>query len=175
MIIGIIVSIYISKRLYRIIDSNLDIKNKSYKPLIIGILIYILVNNIIGIIPYSLTITRRIKYTLILSFILIIGITIESITRRRFGFINKFIPKGINKIMAILIMIIELFSYFLRILTLSIRLTANLTSGHLILMIISTFPLSEYLLIPLIILEIGVSIIQAFVFMLLIQLYLDQI
>jgi F-type H+-transporting ATPase subunit a len=72
-------------------------------------------------------------------------------------------------------MIIEIFSYILRILTLSLRLTANMIAGHMIIKVISTFILNEYLLIPFIFLEIGISILQAYVFLLLLSSYINEI
>lgn len=72
-------------------------------------------------------------------------------------------------------MIIEIISYILRIITLSLRLTANMIAGHMIIKIITTFILNEYILIPILILEIGIAILQAYVFILLLTSYFNEI
>ncbi|MFN7834790.1 MAG: F0F1 ATP synthase subunit A [Burkholderiaceae bacterium] len=163
------------KKYYKNIYKIIEIQRKEYKNILIFIFIYILINNILGLLPYIENRNSKIKNTIYITFILIIGLTLKSIYLRGYTFINKFRPKGINKIIGIFIMIIEIFSYILRILTLSLRLTANMIAGHMIIKVISTFILNEYLLIPFIFLEIGISILQAYVFLLLLSSYINEI
>ena len=72
-------------------------------------------------------------------------------------------------------MIIEIFSFLSRIISLSIRLTANIISGHILINIINKYWINIFLLFPILILELGVALIQAYVFALLIGFYLKEI
>ena len=149
------------------------IKEK-YRIYVKGIFIFILVNNIMGIIVYNKTKTSNIKEIIGITFMIIIGITIISIKEKRL--IQKFIPKNIPKGIIPLISIIEIMSYLLRIITLAFRLTTNLLAGHMILGIIGNIEyIGIMIIIPIIILEIGVSVIQAYVFTLLTSIYIKEI
>jgi ATP synthase subunit 6 len=115
---------------------------------------------------------------------IIIGVTLIGIIQHKFKFINLFIPKGINKFIIPIISFIEIISYISRIVSLSIRLTANMVAGHTILSIISSFGLylslsfNVLLIVPIIILililELGVAIIQAYVFAILTTTYIKD-
>ena len=175
------------KALQEIVVSILPGKsNEKYIPLIINIFYFILLNNIIGLIPYSFTTTSHMAITLTLSLAIIIGVKKHSL-----GFFNLFLPSGLNKgfirILIPLIFLIEFISYFTRIISLSVRLTANMMSGHTLLKIIANFGLqytSFYpyvfvlipllILIPVVILELGVAIIQAYVFTMLTASYIKD-
>lgn len=169
---------------YNFIIDIITIRGNKYYPIIINIFIFILINNIIGLIPYSITTTSQIIVTFILSNSIIIGVTIIGILEHSYKFINLFIPKGISIYILPLITIIEIISYISRIISLSLRLTANMIAGHTIIYIISSFGLllslfnKIVLIIPILILililEIGVSIIQAFVFSILTATYIKN-
>jgi ATP synthase subunit 6 len=162
----------------------LSIKGNFYYPLIINLLIFILFNNLLGLIPYSFTSTSQIIITLLLSVSIIIGVTIIGIIKHKFKFIYLFIPKGLSIFITPIISFIEIISYLSRVISLSIRLTANMVAGHTILTIISSFGLyfslsfNIFFLIPLLliilILEIGVAIIQAYVFAILTTTYIKD-
>lgn len=165
--------------------------NEKYIPLIINIFLFILLNNLIGLIPYSFTTTSHMAITLTLSLSIIIGVTFIGFKKHSIGFFNLFIPSGLNKgfirILIPLIFVIEIISYLTRIISLSVRLTANMMSGHTLLKIIANFGLqytyfSPYvfvlipllILIPVVILELGVAIIQAYVFTMLTVSYIKD-
>ena len=180
------------KALQEIVVSILPGKsNEKYIPLIINIFYFILLNNIIGLIPYSFTTTSHMAITLTLSLAIIIGVTFIGFKKHSLGFFNLFLPSGLNKgfirILIPLIFLIEFISYFTRIISLSVRLTANMMSGHTLLKIIANFGLqytSFYpyvfvlipllILIPVVILELGVAIIQAYVFTMLTASYIKD-
>jgi len=161
---------------------------KKYIPLLITIFLFILTNNIIGLIPYSFTTTAHIILTLTMSLSIMIGVTIIGVKKHKLKFIKLFIPQGLNegyiRLIIPLIFLIEVISYLIRVISLSVRLTANLMSGHTLLKIIANFGLKYSLLFPIVIfipffllcaiyiLEIGVSIIQAYVFTLLTTTYI---
>lgn len=203
-IISILISIYIIYNTPGILSNKREIISKllyirieniiremlgktKYIPLIYSIFIMILINNIIGLIPYSYTITSHIIYTIYISSIIIIGTTYIGIVKHKLNFYKLFIPSGLTggTIYIIpLIFIIEIISYISRIISLSVRLTANMISGHLLLHIITNFGihLSIYLLVipillllPIYILEFAVCIIQSYVFTILIISYIKDV
>ena len=147
----------------------------SFSPLINSIFILVLINNLIGLIPYSFTTTSHFSLTLSLSLTIIGGITYKHLQNVNFSLIKwilGFTPSvNLPKPLLILITFIEILSYFMRIFSLAIRLSANLISGHILLYIISYFSIISYLVLPLYLLEIAISFIQSFVFVLLISTY----
>lgn len=164
---------------------------EKYIPLIINIFFFILLNNLIGLIPYSFTTTSHMAITLTLSLSIIIGVTFIGFKKHSIGFFKLFIPSGLNKgfikILIPLIFLIELISYLTRIISLSVRLTANMMSGHTLLKIIANFGLQYtsfypyvfvliplFILIPVVVLEFGVAIIQAYVFTMLTASYIKD-
>ena len=165
--------------------------NEKYIPLIMNIFLFILLNNLIGLIPYSFTTTSHMAITLTLSLSIIIGVTFIGFRKHSIGFLKLFIPSGLNKgfikLLIPLIFVIELISYLTRIISLSVRLTANMMSGHTLLKIIANFGLQYtyfypyffvliplVILIPVVILELGVAIIQAYVFTMLTASYIKD-
>lgn len=192
----------ILESIYRDILSN-DKRYSKYLPILISLFLFLLFNNVLGLIPYSFTITSHIIITITLSLSIVLGITILGFQIHRISFFKLFIPSGLNKgnikYIIPLIFFIELLSYFIRIISLSVRLTANIMSGHTLLKIVSNFSLSLYqfffsqlhliyiiftpiiLFLPLFfisgiyLLEIAVAFIQSYVFTLLTLTYLKDI
>lgn len=162
----------------------LTVKGNKYLPWLLTLFMFILMNNLLGLIPYSFTTTSQIIITTVLSTTIMIGVTIIGLKNLKLKFFKLFIPSGIPIGIIPLIFIIELISYLSRIISLSVRLSANMISGHTILSIISTFGYKLSLipqiiiLLPIIgliyILEIGVGIIQAYVFIILTATYIKD-
>ena len=159
-----------------------------YIPMIISIFLFTLVNNLIGLVPYSFTTTSHIIITWLISMTIVIGTTIIGISKHGRGFIRLFIPSGLNegvtKYIIPLIFIIEIISYLSRVISLSVRLTANMISGHLLLHIVTNFGLHLSLifffiplliLFPLYILELAVAVIQSYVISVLIVSYIKDV
>jgi ATP synthase subunit 6 len=161
---------------------------KKYIPFIIAIFFFILTNNVIGLIPYSFTTTAHFIVTITMSLTIMIGVTIIGIVKHKHKFIFLFIPNGLNqgliKLIIPFIFCIEILSYLIRVISLSVRLAANLISGHTLLKIIANFGLKYTISLPILmvipvillsaiyLLEIGVAIIQAYVFTLLTSTYI---
>lgn len=178
------------KKIEEIGKDMLPIVYKKYIPFIISIFVFILLNNIIGLIPYSFTTTAHLIFTLTMSLTIMIGVTLIGITKHKFQFIKLFIPKGLDKggikFIIPLIFFIEIISYLIRVISLSVRLTANLMSGHTLLKIVANFGLKYsitfpflfiipiFLLSAIYLLEIGVAMIQAYVFSLLTTTYIKD-
>ena len=179
--------------LYKIIDllqkeiiSVINIKSNKFLPFLLSLFIFLVLNNVIGLIPYSFTTTSQIIITLLLSFSIILGVTIIGILIHKFHFVHLFIPKGVPLPFLFLMIPIEIISYVSRIISLSIRLSANMISGHCILYIISSFSIKlaslfflKYLLfVPILLLifflELGVCIIQAYIFTILSSIFIKD-
>nr|QNR39873.1 ATP synthase F0 subunit 6 [Cyanidiococcus yangmingshanensis]UNJ18945.1 ATP synthase F0 subunit 6 [Cyanidioschyzonaceae sp. 2 FvB-2021] len=173
-----------------IILDNLGKKGERYFPLIFTIFIILLVCNIIGLIPYSFTVTSHIFFTFGLAFAVFVGINIIGIKEHGFHFFAIFLPKGAPLTILPLLVVIEFISYIVKVFTLAIRLFANMTSGHTLLKIIAGFSwtlltlggfLSLLHLFPLLILfvliglELGIAFLQAYVFALLVCIYLNDV
>lgn len=160
-----------------------------YLPFIYSTFIFILIANLIGNVPYSYTITSSIIVSIGLSFTLIIGVTILGLSIHKIHFLSFFIPAGTPLALVPLLVLIELLSYISRAFSLGIRLFSNITAGHTLMKILSTFLYKMFAggivlfivtLIPFTIflaiigLEIAVSFIQAYVFTLLLLSYIKD-
>lgn len=166
------------------------IKNTKYFPFIFSIFFFILFNNLFGLLPYSFTTTSHLVINFTFSLSIILGTTILGLYLHKFKFFLLFVPSGLNKgkekFILPLIILIEIVSYLSRVISLSVRLTANMLSGHILLSLISSFGfkliayssvsliLPVLLLFPFFLLEIGIAFIQSYVFSLLTASYIKD-
>lgn len=180
----------IHKMIIMLLKENFKNKNySSFFPFIVTIFIFILAINLMGLIPYSFTATSHLMLTLTLSLSSFIGINILSIKKYGIEFFSLFMPAGTNLMLAFLLVPIELISYLVKPISLSIRLFANLMAGHTLLKVVAGFAFSLMtlgglfiflhfipllILIPLYALELGVAMIQSFVFAILLCIYLND-
>lgn len=165
-------------------EEVLTLLGNNYISFITSLFFFLFLNNILGLIPYSFTTTSQIIITFVMSSGIIIGVTFTGVIKHNWKFIMLFIPQGIPIPLVPIIFIIEIISYLSRIISLSVRLTANMVSGHILLVIISTFGYkigligSILVFIPILIifyiLELGVAIIQGFVFSVLTATYIKD-
>lgn len=161
--------------------------NEIYLPFVYSLFFFILIGNLISNVPYSFAITASGVVSLGLSLTIFIGVTILALSIHGIKFFSFFIPAGTPLALVPLLVIIELISYLARAVSLGVRLFANLVAGHTLLKILSTYlydlftgsliiaiitlvPFTIFL--ALIGLELAVSLIQAFVFTLLVCSYL---
>lgn len=160
-----------------------------YLPFIYSIFIFILVSNLVGNVPYSFAITSSIVVSIGLSFTIVLGVTILGLSIHKIHFFSFFIPAGTPLALVPLLVLIELISYIARAFSLGIRLFANITAGHTLMKILSTFLYQLFsggvlvfliTLIPFALflaitgLELAVSFIQAYVFTLLLLSYIKD-
>jgi ATP synthase subunit 6 len=142
-----------------------------------------------GLIPYSFTLTSHLIVTFFISLSIFIGINIICARLHGIRMFALFLPSGTSVLLAFLLVPIELISYIFKPVSLSIRLFANMMAGHTLLKVIAGFAyvlmgnggllfLIQYvpllILIPLFGLELGVALIQSFVFSILICIYLND-
>ena len=119
------------------IDDNVGHEGREYFPFIFTLFIFILLGNLLGLIPYGFTFTSHIIVTFAMAAVVFIGVTIIGIARHGFHFLSFFVPHGVPWPLLILLVPIELLSYIIRPFTLSIRLFANMMAGHTMLAIFS--------------------------------------
>lgn len=168
------------------IDSK---KGQLYFPFIYTLFVFILVNNLIGMIPYSFASTSHFVLTFWLSFTIVLGATILGFQKHGLKFFSLLVPAGCPLALLPLLVLIEFISYLSRNVSLGLRLGANIMSGHMLLNILAGFTYNIITsgiiffflgLIPLgfIIafsgLEIGIAFIQAQVFVVLTSSYIKD-
>ncbi len=168
---------------------NVGKEGLKYFPLIFSLFTFILIANLLGMIPYSFTVTSHIIVTFGLSLSIFIGVTLIGFYTHKIHFFSILLPSGTPLVLSFFLVIIELISYVARAFSLAIRLFANLMSGHSLLKILAGFAWSMlsiggifYLLslVPLVVvfavtgLEIGIAMLQAYVFTILTCLYLND-
>lgn len=156
---------------------------RKYFPLIFTTFIFVLFSNLFGMLPYSFTVTSHIAVTFGLGFSIFIIINIIAFYIHGIKFLKFFLPSGIPTIMAPMIVLIEIFTYLARPLTLGIRLAANMIAGHVLLKVLASFVIMlgvwfGWLPIPFTILitgfEIFVAVLQAYIFTILLCVYLND-
>jgi F-type H+-transporting ATPase subunit a len=162
------------------VDTNAGHGAEAFFPFVFTLFTFILFSNLLGLIPYSFTVTSHIIVTFALAAVVFIGVTTVGIAKHGFHFLRLFVPEGVPIVLLLLLVPIELLSYFIRPFTLSIRLFANMLAGHTMLAIFGGFAASIWLVavLPLAInvalvgLELLVAVLQAYVFAILTCLYL---
>jgi F-type H+-transporting ATPase subunit a len=164
-------------------------QSEIYLPFVYSLFFFILIGNLISNVPYSFAVTASGVVSLGLSVTIFIGVTILALSIHGIKFFSFFIPAGTPLALVPLLVLIELISYLARAVSLGVRLFANIVAGHTLLKILSTYlyklftgslivaiitlvPFTIFL--ALIGLELAVSLIQAFVFTLLVCSYLKD-
>ena len=170
-------------------DNIASKRGQLFFPLVFTIFCFILSLNLVGLVPYSFTLTSHLIVTFAIALFIFIGINIVCVKTHGMEFFSLFLPGGTSFILALLLVPIELISFVFKPISLSIRLFANMMAGHTLLKVIAGFAWSlagctgilffvHYvpilILIPLFGLELGVALIQAFVFSILTCIYLND-
>lgn len=175
--------------LKKLVSEQIGASNEKYLPFMYSLFFFIIIGNLVSNVPYSFGITTSAILCMGLSFSIFIGVTILSLFNKNIKFFARFIPDGTPLALVPLLVLIETVSYCAISISLGVRIFANMVAGHTLLNILSTF-LSKLFsgtllvkiltLIPfsifvgLIALELGVSVIQAYVFTLLVASYLKD-
>src|SRR6059058_5925498 len=108
-------------------------------PLMYVLFIFILVNNLIGLVPYSFASTAHFILTFSISFTVVLGATILGFQKHGLKFFSLFVPSGCPLGLLPLLVLIEFISYLSRNISLGLRLAANILSGHMLLSILGGF------------------------------------
>jgi len=170
------------------VRDNVGEGGKKYFPFILTLFIFILFCNVLGMVPYSFTPTSHIVVTFAMAAFVFVGVTIIGFAKHGLHFLSLFVPKGVPVALLLLIVPLEVISYFIRPFSLSIRLFANMLAGHITLKVFGGFvvmllgagsfaalaPLPLLAAVALTALEFLVAFLQAYVFTMLTCMYLND-
>lgn len=165
-----------------LVRENVGSEGRRYFPLVFSIFMFILVGNLLGMVPYSFTFTSHIIVTFALAAGVFLFVTVLALIRHGFHFFTFFMPHGAPVLMAPLLIPIEVISYLTRPVSLSVRLFANMMAGHTMLKVFAGFTLSLGFFgflpiavnVALTVFEVLVAVLQAYVFTVLTCLYLKD-
>ncbi len=165
------------------VGTNLGKKEElKYFSLVFTIFMFFLIGNLLGLIPYSFTFNSHIIVTITMAFFVVALATFIGFYKHGIKFMSIFLPKGVPVLIAPLIVPIEIISYFSRVLSLSVRLFANMVAGHTMLKIFASFAATTGIIgvlpvtmnIGLIGFEIFIAFIQSYIFAILTCVYLSD-
>ncbi|MEQ8813927.1 MAG: F0F1 ATP synthase subunit A [Thalassobaculum sp.] len=153
---------------------------RPFFPFIFALFMFILLGNLLGMVPYSYTFTSQIIVTFAMAITVFIGVTLVAVIRHGVHFLTFFFPSGAPIYMAPLLIPIEILSYLSRPISLSVRLFANMMAGHTMMKVFGGFvvALGVFGVAPMLVLialtgfEILVAVLQAYVFTILTCIYL---
>lgn len=164
----------------------LSLGGHKWATLLASLILFLITLNILGLLPYTFTPTTQLSLNIAFAVPLWLATVIIGIRNQPTHALGHLLPEGTPTLLIPVLIIIETISLFIRPLALGVRLTANLTAGHLLIQLIAT---AAFVLLPLIptvailtavllflltLLEVAVAIIQAYVFVLLLSLYLQE-
>ncbi|WP_395463241.1 F0F1 ATP synthase subunit A [Wolbachia endosymbiont of Cantharis cryptica] len=174
---------YVYDFVISIIENNTGSQGLKHIPFIFTVFIFILSCNLVGVLPYSFTVTSHVIVTFALSMVVFAYTTIAGFKERGVEFLRILLPEGTPSWLAPMMIFIKLFAYLARPISLSIRLAANMIAGHTIIKVIAGFIMSMHVTltpIPLLFItaligfEVFVAILQAYIFTSLTCVYLSD-
>ena len=112
------------------VRSNAGNEGRPYFPFVFTLFIFLLFGNMLGMIPYSYTFTSQIVVTFTMAATVFIGVTLIGLIKHGMHFFSFFVPPGAPKVLIPFLVVIEVISYFVRPVSLSVRLFANMLAGH---------------------------------------------
>ena len=165
-----------------LLRENVGVEGLKYFPFIFTIFMFVAFGNVLGLFPYAFTFTSHLAAVGTLSVIsLLFNIGIGN-KKKRLGYLRTFLPRGIPLVLAPLIIPIEMISYLSKPFSLTVRLVANMTVGHIMLKIIAGFIMAAGVLgvVPfvfdagIVVFEIFIGLLQAFIYTVLSCIYLSE-
>ncbi|MDY0883947.1 F0F1 ATP synthase subunit A [Dongia soli] len=169
------------------LKENVGSEGRKYFPWVFSIFMFVLFCNLFGLLPKSFTVTSHIIVTFALAMMVFLIVTAIGFIRHGFHFLSFFVPKGAPVWLLPLMIPIEVISYFIRPMSLSVRLFANMVAGHVMLVVLGSFVLplglaGAYIsgIVPvaaitaIIGLEFLIACLQAYVFTILTCIYLND-
>ena len=170
------------------VRDNVGTEGMKFFPLVFSLFIFVLICNLLGMIPGTFTVTSHIVVTAALALLVFSIVIVYGFMRHGFRFLGLFVPADVPKPLLLLLVPIEIISFLSRPLTLSVRLFANMLAGHIALKIFAGFvaallaggvwavlsPLPLALTVALTALEVLVCVLQAYVFAVLTCIYLSD-
>nr|NP_795747.1 ATP synthase F0 subunit 6 [Dallia pectoralis]BAC58152.1 ATPase subunits 6 [Dallia pectoralis] len=166
--------------------SPLSVGGHKWALLLISLMIFLITLNLLGLLPYTFTPTTQLSLNMAFAIPLWLATVVIGLRNQPTIALGHLLPEGTPLLLIPVLIIIETISLFIRPLALGVRLTANLTAGHLLIQLIATAVLVLLPIMPavailtasilflLTLLEVAVAMIQAYVFVLLLSLYLQE-
>nr|YP_008593631.1 ATP synthase F0 subunit 6 [Ariomma indica]BAN83612.1 ATPase subunit 6 [Ariomma indica] len=173
-------------RLTRELFLPVNLPGHKWAAMLASLMLFLISLNMLGLLPYTFTPTTQLSLNMGLAFPLWLATVIIGMRNQPTEALGHLLPEGTPTLLIPILIIIETISLFIRPLALGVRLTANLTAGHLLIQLIATAAavllplmptvaiLTATLLFLLTLLEVAVAMIQAYVFVLLLSLYLQE-
>ena len=166
----------------QLLKDTIGSEGKQYFPFVFTIFMFVLIGNMVGMIPYSFTFTSHIIVTFGLASVVFIGTTILGFIKHRLHFFSFFVIPGLPWYMLPLLIPIEIISFLSRPISLSVRLFANMLAGHTLLKVFAGFVVALGIggvlplafIVALTGLEILIAFLQAYVFAILTCLYIND-
>nr|USF12039.1 ATP synthase F0 subunit 6 [Salmo trutta] len=164
----------------------LNLGGHKWAVLLTSLMLFLITLNMLGLLPYTFTPTTQLSLNMGLAVPLWLATVIIGMRNQPTAALGHLLPEGTPVPLIPVLIVIETISLFIRPLALGVRLTANLTAGHLLIQLIATAAfvllpmmptvaiLTSIVLFLLTLLEIAVAMIQAYVFVLLLSLYLQE-
>nr|AAC15321.1 ATPase subunit 6 [Setophaga adelaidae]AAC15323.1 ATPase subunit 6 [Setophaga adelaidae]AAC15325.1 ATPase subunit 6 [Setophaga adelaidae]AAC15327.1 ATPase subunit 6 [Setophaga adelaidae]AAC15329.1 ATPase subunit 6 [Setophaga adelaidae] len=164
----------------------LNKKGHKWALILTSLMIFLLLINLLGLLPYTFTPTTQLSMNLALAFPLWLATLLTGLRNQPSASLGHLLPEGTPTPLIPALILIETTSLLIRPLALGVRLTANLTAGHLLIQLVSTATTALFSTMPVVslltllvlflltILEVAVAMIQAYVFVLLLSLYLQE-
>nr|QUJ18305.1 ATP synthase protein 6 [Abudefduf natalensis] len=164
----------------------LSLGGHKWAALLASLMLFLITLNMLGLLPYTFTPTTQLSLNMAFAVPLWLATVIIGMRNQPNHALAHLLPEGTPTLLIPILIIIETISLFIRPLALGVRLTANLTAGHLLIQLIATAAfvllplmptvaiLTSALLLMLTLLEVAVAMIQAYVFVLLLSLYLHE-
>ena len=164
------------------VRENVGNEGRQYFPFVLTLFLFILFGNLMGMVPFAYTFTSQIIVTFAMAFTIFIGVTIIGLVRHGLHFFTLFFPSGTPIALAPVLIPIEVISYFVRPVSLSVRLFANMMAGHTMMKVFGGFVVAlgimgvapMVMIVALTGFEILVAALQAYVFAMLTCMYLND-
>nr|ACS37162.1 ATP synthase F0 subunit 6 [Schistometopum thomense] len=166
--------------------TQINMPGQKWALILMSLMIFLMTINILGLLPYTFTPTTQLSMNMALAIPMWLATVLMGLRNQPTMSLGHMLPEGTPTILIPPLIIIETISLFIRPLALGVRLTANLTAGHLLMQLIATATfillpmmptvalLTAIILLLLTLLEVAVALIQAYVFILLLTLYLQE-
>ncbi|MCB9983961.1 MAG: F0F1 ATP synthase subunit A [Rhodospirillales bacterium] len=173
----------------KMVKDNIGAKGRRYFPFVFTIFVFVLMGNILGLLPYSFTYTSHLAVTGALALAVFFAVILFGLINHGVKFFSLFVPSDVPWWILPFLVPIELISFFIRPLTLSVRLFANMMAGHIMLKIVASFAVAmsamggawfvmgfpfAFIDVLLLMFELLVAFIQAYVFAILACVYLKD-
>nr|AEY77627.1 ATPase6 [Barisia imbricata imbricata] len=177
---------WLTKTITKQLMTPINFKGQKWTSTLISLLLFLMSMNLLGLLPYTFTPTTQLSMNMGLAIPMWLATVLTGLRNQPTISIGHMLPEGTPTPLIPILIIIETISLFIRPLALGVRLTANLTAGHLLIQLISmaiitiipTLPTTALItfmvLLLLTLLELAVAMIQAYVFTLLLSLYLQE-